>query len=217
MFDVKNLRFILPNNDKIYEFMSNDISLYMKKFEVLVTENFKSKQIKQPKIGNIGIKVENDLLSINLNELNLDLNSIKEIMERYHLKKKYYRLKDGSFLNLQDNQEISFLDKLITGTDVNYKELEKGEIKLPVSRTLYLNTILGKLKSTAITKNETYKTIVNSLNKEQLEEIRLPKINANLRYYQKTGFKWLKTLDEYKFGGILADDMDLEKQYKYYQ
>ena len=24
-------------------------------------------------------------------------------MERYHLKKKYYRLKDGSFLNLQDN------------------------------------------------------------------------------------------------------------------
>lgn len=83
----------------------------MKKFEVLVTENFKSKQIKQPKIGNIGIKVENDLLSINLNELNLDLNSIKEIMERYHLKKKYYRLKDGSFLNLQDNQEISFLDE----------------------------------------------------------------------------------------------------------
>ena len=211
MFDVKNLRLILPNNDKIYEFMSNDISLYMKKFEVLVTENFKSKQIKQPKIGNIGIKVENDLLSINLNELNLDLNSIKEIMERYHLKKKYYRLKDGSFLNLQDNQEISFLDKLITGTDVNYKELEKGEIKLPVSRTLYLNTILGKLKSTAITKNETYKTIVNSLNKEQLEEIRLPKINANLRYYQKTGFKWLKTLDEYKFGGILADDMGLGK------
>ena len=80
------------------------------------------------------------------------------------------------------------MDKLITGTDVNYKELEKGEIKLPVSRTLYLNTILGKLKSTAITKNETYKTIVNSLNKEQLEEIRLPKINANLRYYQKTCF-----------------------------
>ena len=103
------------------------------------------------------------------------------------------------------------MDKLITGTDVNYKELEKGEIKLPVSRTLYLNTILGKLKSTAITKNETYKTIVNSLNKEQLEEIRLPKINANLRYYQKTGFKWLKTLDEYKFGGILADDMGLGK------
>lgn len=30
MFDVKNLRFILPNNDKIYEFLTNDIEDYMK-------------------------------------------------------------------------------------------------------------------------------------------------------------------------------------------
>lgn len=32
-----------------------------------------------------------------------------------------------------------------------------------------------------------------------------------LRTYQKTGFKWLKNLDDYKFGGILADDMGLGK------
>ena len=30
----------------------------MQKFEVMVTDNFKAKQIKQPKIGNIGIKVD---------------------------------------------------------------------------------------------------------------------------------------------------------------
>ena len=36
-------------------------------------------------------------------------------------------------------------------------------------------------------------------------------LNAHLREYQETGFKWLKTLDEYQFGGILADDMGLGK------
>ena len=36
-------------------------------------------------------------------------------------------------------------------------------------------------------------------------------MNANLREYQKIGFKWLKTLDYYRFGGILADDMGLGK------
>ena len=40
----------------------------------------------------------------------------------------------------------------------------------------------------------------------------LPKgLNANLRTYQETGYKWLKTLDSYNFGGILADDMGLGK------
>ena len=36
-------------------------------------------------------------------------------------------------------------------------------------------------------------------------------LKADLRYYQKTGFKWLSVLDHYHFGGILADDMGLGK------
>ena len=62
--------FILPTEEKIYEFLTNDINEYMQKFEVMVTDNFKTKQIKQPKIGSIGIKVENNLLIIDLEKLN---------------------------------------------------------------------------------------------------------------------------------------------------
>ncbi len=41
---------------------------------------------------------------------------------------------------------------------------------------------------------------------------RFPKaIQANLRNYQKEGFKWLKFLQEFGFGGCLADDMGLGK------
>ena len=32
-----------------------------------------------------------------------------------------------------------------------------------------------------------------------------------LREYQKAGFVWMKMLDGYRFGGILADDMGLGK------
>ncbi len=32
-----------------------------------------------------------------------------------------------------------------------------------------------------------------------------------MRNYQKTGYKWLRTLEAWKFGGILADDMGLGK------
>ena len=213
MLDTQNLRFILTDNDKIYEFLTQDINYYTQKFNVMVTENFKTKQIRQPKIGNMGVKVENDLLSIDLNNLDIDLKELKAVMEQYNLKKKYYRLKDGSFLELEDSQEIQFLDKLIGGLNVEDKEFEKGTLNLPVYRSLYLNKLLKGIKGTQITKNDNYKSIVNGLDKDRLEEeIQIPKSLENtLRYYQKTGFKWLKTLDFYKFGGILADDMGLGK------
>ena len=213
MLDTQNLRFILPNNDKIYKFLTDDINYYMQKFEVLVTEKFKTKQIKQPKMGSLGVKVENNLLTIDLKNLDIDSRELEEVMEKYKLKKKYQRLKDGSFINLEENKEIDFLDKLATGMDIDYKEIENGEVSLPVQRTLYLNQLLKGIRGTEILKNAEYKEIVNNLDKEQLEEeFQVPEnLNSVLRYYQKTGFKWLKVLDNYKFGGVLADDMGLGK------
>ena len=213
MLDTKNTRFILPYDDDIYRFLTEDINYYMKNFEVMVTENFKAKQIKTPKIGGLGIKVENDLLSIDLSKLDIDTKELEDIMAKYSLRKKFYRLKDGSFIDLQENKEIEFLDKLATGMGIDYKELQDGEIQLPVNRTLYLNQLLKGIQGTEILKNQEYKDIINNLNKEQLEETtEIPSnLNANLRYYQKTGYKWLKTLDKYRFGGILADDMGLGK------
>ena len=212
MLDRKNLRFILPDDDRIYEFLSNDIKEYMEKFEVLVTDNFKTKEIKQPRIGSIGVKVENDLLSIDLNKLNIDIDELKDIMEKYKLKKKYHRLKDGSFIELDENQDIEFLDKLITGMDLNYKEIYKNDIKIPVNRSLYLNELLKNIKNTKVAKNDEYKQIVNNLLIDESEEVIVPEtLDGILRDYQKVGYKWLKNLDNYKFGGILADDMGLGK------
>ena len=213
MYNPHNLKFILPNEQKIYEFLSNDINYYIRKYDVLVTDNFKNKQIKQPKIGSIGLKVENNLLSIDLNNINIDLDELKDIMESYDLKKKYHRLKNGEFLSLEENKDIEFIDKLVKGTDIDYKDLKQGTVRLPVYRTLYLDKILKDVGNTEIIKNNEYKKFAHGLDKDKVEEeIPIPQNFENiLRYYQKTGFKWLKVLDKYKFGGILADDMGLGK------
>ena len=213
MVDTQNLSFILPDNDRIYNFLANDIEIYMQKFEVLATENFKSKEIRKPKIGTIGVKVENNLLSIDLKKLNIDIEELKNVMQKYQLKKKYFRLKDGSFLNLEENQDIEFLDKLITGMDIDYKDLEKDSIKLPVSRSLYLNELLKREENINASKSGEFQKIVNDLEKDNInDEIIVPhEMDKVLRDYQKTGFKWLKVLDAYNFGGILADDMGLGK------
>ena len=201
--------FILPDNDKIYEFLSNDINEYMQKFEIMVTDNFKTKEIKQPKIGSLGVKIENNLLTINLENINIDIKELEEIMSKYALKRKYHKLKDGSFINLEENSDIEFLDKLLTGSDLSVKDIKNGELQLPVNRSLYLNQLLSTMSNTQINKNSEYKKLVLGLDKEEIE---IPKnLETVLRYYQKTGYKWLKVLDNYKFGGILADDMGLGK------
>lgn len=213
MVDMQNLRFILPENDRIYNFLSNDIELYMKKFEVLATDNFKSKEIRKPKIGTIGVKVENNLLSIDFKKLNVNIDELKDIMQKYQLKKKYHRLKDGSFLNLDENEDIEFLDKIVRGMDLEYEDLEKENILLPVNRSLYLNELLQRENSINVSKNGEFQKIVNDLEQDNInEDISIPIEMENiLRDYQKTGFKWLKVLDSYHFGGILADDMGLGK------
>ena len=45
-----------------------------------------------------------------------------------------------------------------------------------------------------------------------IEEVPEPQgLQAELRDYQKTGFRWLQFLSQYRLGGILADDMGLGK------
>lgn len=213
MLEVGQARLILVNEELIYQFLSEDIEMYMKKFEVLATDKFKQKEIKEPKIGNLGVKIENNLLSINISDLDFDINELKEIMQKYHLKQKYHRLKDGSFLKLEQNQTMDFVDSITKNMDINYKNLEKGELQLPAYRTLYLDRILNEMKNTSVTKNEEYKELIHTIEeKEFSKEIELPKnLNATLRNYQKIGYEWLNVLDNYKFGGILADDMGLGK------
>lgn len=213
MLEVEKARLILVSEDAIYNFLSIDIENYMKKFEVLATDNFKQKEIKQPKMENLGVRIENNLLNIDLGALDFDPSELKEIMQKYHLKKKYHRLKDGSFITLEENETIDFIDSISKGMDITYEELEKGELKLPIYRSLYLDRILENINGVGISKNEEYKNLINKIeNKSFSEEIILPKnLNAELRNYQKTGYEWLKVIDSYNFGGILADDMGLGK------
>ena len=213
MYDKENSRLILANNEAIYNFLLNDIEEYMKKFEVLATESFKQKQIKEPKISNIGVKIENNLLDINFDGLGFELSELKDIMDKYKLKKKFHRLKNGEFINLEENETMNLFENLQTDLDIDFKEIEQGEIKLPIFRSLYLDRLLKNSNIKNVTKDDEYKNIIDKIDNRNIDEnMKLPNgLNASLRNYQETGFKWLKTLDLYKFGGILADDMGLGK------
>jgi superfamily II DNA or RNA helicase len=55
------------------------------------------------------------------------------------------------------------------------------------------------------------KAIFEGFNELKSRRYRVPELNAELRPYQKDGFKWLRYLQEHQLGGCLADDMGLGK------
>ena len=104
------------------------------------------------------------------------------------------------------------------------KELEtlKRNWECPTNPTLdgeapiceeMLDKILKQNKNIVLKQNEEYRKLVEDVESVQIsDKFEVPNgIHANLREYQKVGFDWLKTLDTYKLGGILADDMGLGK------
>lgn len=213
MLDSANARLVLVNDEKIYNFLSKEIEDYMKKFEVLVAENFKKKDIKKIKIKSIGVKIENNLLDINLEDFKFNIYEIKDIINKYKLRKKFYRLKDGTYISLEKNSSLDFLENLTDNIEMEDENVEENSIKLPIYRALYLEKIFKNMPNTNIQKNEYYKKMISEIEDRHIDiNTKIPKkLNTELRTYQKIGYKWLKTLEQYKMGGILADDMGLGK------
>lgn len=138
MFDKANSRLILASEEKIYKFLTEEIESYMQKFEVLVTDNFKNKEIHKPKIGSIGVKLENNLLKIDFSNLDFDVRELKNIMNKYSLRKKYHRLKDGSFLDLEENDTMNFISSLLEDEKIEYNELQKRSYRTSNIKKLVL-------------------------------------------------------------------------------
>ena len=205
--------FIMSNVDDMYDFLYSKIEGYMNDYEVLVTDKFKNKQIKKTKISNIGIKIDNGLLELDLSKININIKEIKDVLKDYDIKKKYHKLKNGDILDLTKNEDLDLLDELSDTLDIDYNKMDTGIITLPVSRSFYLEKLANTSKDINISRNEEFLNVINTVeNIEKTDTAKIPNEFENiLRDYQKVGFRWLTSLAKLKLGGILADDMGLGK------
>ncbi len=211
-FQPDETRYVIDNNDKIYDFLSEYIKDLSTKCQVFYSDSFKTMKITAPGSVNAGVSLTSDL---NLLELDIDFEDIpredlKELFKAYQVKKKYYRLDDNSFIDLED-QVFKDVWNILSNLNVSYEELDNEVIELANSQALYLENALENKRIT-LTKNQNFTDLVKTILNPQVRDYPIPKdINAKLRNYQITGYKWLRTLAEYNLGGILADDMGLGK------
>ena len=92
------------------------------------------------------------------------------------------------------------------------KELIKGKVHVPVYRALYLDKLLEKNEEIYNTRDSHFRALVKNFKTISDANYDEPEsLKSVMREYQRTGYKWLRTLEQAGFGGILADDMGLGK------
>lgn len=126
-------------------------------------------------------------------------------------RKKYHRLKDGRFPTLEVSS-YETLAEMAHMLQLSPKELEKGTLKIPAFRGLYLDSVLSGSEDLNVTRNRQFRHMIRNFKVIEESEYTLhSRLEPVLRPSQKVGFQWLKMLEDYGFGGILADEMGLGK------
>ena len=211
-FRMQKGRVILAGQDMVYRFLTEGIYELQKLAEVYCSDEFRKLTPRKPHFTGM-LRMQEGALQLQREENGEPTPEIMAILQALRENRKYFRLKDGSFLDLTDMDEWRELADAAAGAQAEAdaqgeESAGRGEVQIASFRAAYMMSLLegGGLPVKA---DDSVKTFVKGMDAEG--EPCPPELDAILRPYQKRGFMWMQALDRLHMGGILADDMGLGK------
>ena len=165
---------------------------------ITITPNI-TLDISQSRNGYMGMKLDIE---------GVDSNEYRELFSSYKNNNRLYRMKNGAYLDLKDN-DLEQAFKLIDILNI-YNDFDN--MKIPNNKAIYLEKFIEEEDLSFVNGSKYVSNVVKKFDKVKSKNYEVPKdLNATLRDYQVSGFEFFKTLLDYQFGGILADEMGLGK------
>ena len=197
----------LSDEFAVYTFLSSGLSELFSYCEVYLDDRLKKLRVRKPPRVRVGVRLESDLLNLDVEADGFTRSELNEVLKAYRAKRSYIRQSDGSFVNL-DDPSLEAISEILEIADAG---ADGKSLKIPKYYAPFVN---GELTSGFfhLERGREFKSMINELSAAETADIEVPEeVRKIMRNYQKTGFRWLKTLCKYSFGGILADDMGLGK------
>ena len=197
--------------DLVYEVISKGVEELAELGDVFCTKRFKHvNTTRKPKVS-VGVSVSGGLLNLDVQTEELSEEELLDLLKHYQSHQKYYRLKTGEFVDFEE-ESLKMLTEMMETMHLSPRDFVKGKMHLPLYRTLYLDRMLEEHDEVYNTRDQVFREIVKDMKSVSDSDYEVPNsLQKTMRKYQKNGFRWLKTLEECHFGGILADDMGLGK------
>ena len=202
---------IRGDEDALYRLLSEGMDEFMSLGQVLVTDAARKIRVLPSPQVKVGVQTSGRWLELNVDAEGMSRSELLDILAGYDPKKKYYRLKNGEFLDVGENGLMT-VARMTDSLGIGKEELLSGTVKVPVYRALYLDSVLKEGNGITFYRDNLFRAVVRGMKSVEDSDYAVPdSLKQVLRGYQKTGYRWLKTLDVNGFGGILADDMGLGK------
>ncbi|KAH0533494.1 hypothetical protein FGG08_007708 [Glutinoglossum americanum] len=129
--------------------------------------------------------------------------SLADVRKAILKKQNYVQLGDGS-LGMLPEEWLEKYASLFKFGQVKGEELKLSKLHFSLIDDLYAQIDDEKIQQEILEKKQ------KLLYFKEIQHVPLPEnITATLRDYQLEGYKWLHFLDEFNWGGCLADDMGL--------
>lgn len=211
-YDEKECAMVIAGDeDKIYELLTQGIPRLQELGEIYISDALKKIRVVYSGKVEVGVSLSGDLLELTMHTAELSKEELIEILSKYDRKKKYFRLKNGSFI-LAEDEGLQTLLTLRQDLNLTDTQLHKGTVTLPRYRALYLEHELQESQDVSTVRNKAFQELIRNMKLADENDFEVPaSLESTLRSYQITGFTWLKALYHNGFGGILADDMGLGK------
>lgn len=210
-YDPERSFLYIQDDDRIYRLLTEGLDEMSGSVEIYTTDKFKSITVRRPPQVSVGVRLRSSLIDVQIDTEDFPPEELAALLGSYRQHKKYHKLRDGSFVGLKDSP-LADISQLAQGLDLTDEDFANGGATVPKYRALYLDSVLKDSVQLKTERDSAFKAMIRDINDVGDSEIESPEsLRHTLRNYQKTGFRWLKTMSRYGFGGVLADDMGLGK------
>lgn len=209
--DKEKMMVLAEDEDRLYDLLVYGIPKFQELGEVFVSDAIRRIRVTSAPKVSVGLSVNGDWLELQMTSEDMSREELVEILSRYNRKKKFYRLKNGDFVNMEDEGMTALLE-LQKGLNLTASQMKQEKVEVPKYRAMYLDGELSKSQALPVNRNRAFRSLVRNMKTVEDNDFEIPTdLEPVLREYQKRGFLWIKTLCHNGFGGILADDMGLGK------
>ncbi|WP_409275253.1 SNF2 helicase associated domain-containing protein [Neobacillus sp. SCS-31] len=203
--------YFLHNEELEYEFLYHIVPMLEKHVQIFATTAVRNRIFKSPSPPKISVKVKKERtnwLEFTFKLAGIADQEIRDVLSALEEKRKYYRLRNGSLLSLED-REYEEIQRFLKAAPIQKEDFE-STLNVPIIQGLRLLDTAGE--GTAFSFEESFRSFLEEIRNPGEKDFPVPELlEPVLRGYQKQGYQWMKTLASHGFGGILADDMGLGK------
>ncbi|AZO93408.1 SNF2-related protein [Halocella sp. SP3-1] len=213
-FHVRPEEFILRNKEDIIDFITDGFIHLPEEWQLVTTDSFDELEIRTVQLEPIIELKEGDGIDwfefevyYNLGGKTFTSSELKKMISQNQHGESYINI-DRRYFILQEGQQEEGLTKLLDTAE----EGDEGDYRSSFYNLLYYKNLIEEA-GIRCRGNRVYNSLQEDITAGSLvKEVSIPQgVQDVLRNYQRQGYYWLRFLNKYHFGGILADDMGLGK------